>query len=60
MVTELAYHNKPSIDADISFLSENEWREELDVLLQDLIDEEGNMKRITDLNSDAGVAWSKV
>ncbi|KAF8812373.1 hypothetical protein BYT27DRAFT_7087741 [Phlegmacium glaucopus] len=60
VVTELAYHEKNTIDADISFLSELEWRQELGVLLQDLVDEDGNIKRITDLKSDAGVAWQKV
>lgn len=44
----------------MSFLSEEEWRQELSVLLDDLVDEEGNLKRSTDLRSDAGVAWSKV
>ncbi len=60
VVTEIAYHKKSTIDADISFLSEEEWRQELAVLLQDLVDEDGNVKRITDLKSDAGVAWQKV
>ncbi|KAF8974240.1 hypothetical protein BDZ97DRAFT_1945601 [Flammula alnicola] len=60
VVTELAYHNKSTVDADISFLSETEWRQELAVLLHDLVDEDGNIKRITDLKSDAGVAWQKV
>lgn len=60
VVTELAYHKKPTIDADISFLSEKEWRDELKVLLQDLVDDEGTIKRANDLKSDAGVAWSKV
>ncbi|GLB33731.1 putative dynamin family protein [Lyophyllum shimeji] len=60
VVTELAYHNKPTIDADVSFLSEGEWREELAILLSDLVDEDGNLKRSSDLKSDAGVAWSKV
>lgn len=60
VVTELAYHQKNTIDADISFLSELEWRQELGVLLQDLVDEDGHIKRITDLKSDAGVAWQKV
>ncbi|KAG5641399.1 hypothetical protein DXG03_005335 [Asterophora parasitica] len=55
VVTELAYHKKSTIDADISFLSENEWKEELAVLLTDLFDEEGNLKRLSDLKSDAGV-----
>ena len=44
----------------MSFLSEEEWREELKVLVDDLMDEDGNIKRCTDLRSDAGVAWSKV
>ncbi len=44
----------------MSFLTEKEWREELSVLLDDLIDEDGNLKRSTDLRTDAGVAWSKV
>lgn len=60
VVTELAYHKKNTIDADISFLSEPEWRQELGVLLQDLVDEDGNVKRTIDLKSDAGVAWQKV
>lgn len=60
VVTEIAYHKKKTIDADVSFLSEDEWREELGVLLDDLVDEDGNPKRSTDLASDAGIAWSKV
>ncbi|KAH9844070.1 Dynamin family-domain-containing protein [Rhodofomes roseus] len=60
VVTEIAYHAKKTIDADISFLSEREWRDELAVLLKDMIDEDGNVKRTTDLRGEAGVAWSKV
>ena len=59
-MTELAFHKKSTIDADISFLSELEWRQELGVLLQDLVDEDGTIKRTIDLKSDAGVAWQKV
>ncbi|TFY80874.1 hypothetical protein EWM64_g3143, partial [Hericium alpestre] len=59
VVTEIAYHDKPTIDADVSFLSEKEWRDELAVLLDDLVDEDGNIKRTSNLNSDAGIAWSK-
>ena len=59
-VTEIAYHNKKTIEADIAFLSEQEWMEELNVLLDDLIDEDGTIKRSSNLTSDAGVAWSKV
>jgi GTPase Era involved in 16S rRNA processing len=60
VVTEISYHNKPTIEGDVSFLSEQEWRAEIDVLLNDLIDEDGSIKRVNDLRSDAGVAWSKV
>ncbi|OSC99144.1 hypothetical protein PYCCODRAFT_1446932 [Trametes coccinea BRFM310] len=60
VVTEIAYHKKKSIDGDVSFLTEQEWRDELKVLLDDLVDEEGHVKRSTDLRSDAGIAWSKV
>lgn len=59
-MTELSYHDKQTIIADVSFLSGLEWRQELEVLLHDLVDEDGNLKRSTDLKSDAGVAWQKV
>ena len=60
VVTEIAYHTKKTIDAEVSFLSEGEWKQELEVLLDDLVDQDGNFKRSTDMRSDAGVAWSKV
>ncbi|KAF6762688.1 hypothetical protein DFP72DRAFT_876603 [Ephemerocybe angulata] len=60
VVTEIAYHNKSTINGEVAFLSEAEWRQELGVLLHDLVDEDGTIKRTTDLKSDAGVAWSKV
>ncbi|KAG6874834.1 hypothetical protein C0992_006355 [Termitomyces sp. T32_za158] len=60
VVTEVSYHKKPTIDADVSFLSEADWKEELAVLLTDLVGDDGNLKRSTDLKRDAGIAWSKV
>jgi hypothetical protein len=33
---------------------------ELQILLSDLVEEDGTLKRSTDLKSDAGVAWHKV
>ncbi|CDO74067.1 hypothetical protein BN946_scf185043.g117 [Trametes cinnabarina] len=60
VVTEIAYHKKKTIDGDVSFLTEQEWIDELKVLLDDLVDEDGHVKRSTDLRSDAGIAWSKV
>ncbi|EAU84723.2 hypothetical protein CC1G_00242 [Coprinopsis cinerea okayama7 len=60
VVTEISYHKKGTIDGDVSFLSEEEWRQELSVLLHDLTEEDGKVKRTTDLKSDAGIAWQKV
>ncbi|KAJ6539274.1 hypothetical protein B0H19DRAFT_1178148 [Mycena capillaripes] len=60
VVTEIAYHKKKTIDADVEFLAAAEWKAELEVLIGDLIEEDGSLKRITDLKSDAGVSWSKV
>ncbi|KAJ7904438.1 hypothetical protein B0H14DRAFT_3079313 [Mycena olivaceomarginata] len=60
VVTEIAHHKKKTIDADVSFLSKEEWKAELQILLSDLVEEDGTLKRSTDLKSDAGVAWHKV
>ncbi|KAL5527490.1 hypothetical protein ACEPAG_6281 [Sanghuangporus baumii] len=60
VVTEISYHNEKTIEADVSFLSEKEWRDELEVLLDDLLEEDGSFRRTTDLRSEAGVAWHKV
>ncbi|KAJ7276327.1 hypothetical protein B0H12DRAFT_1084814 [Mycena haematopus] len=60
VVTEIAYHKKKTIDADVSFLSKEEWKAELEILLGDLVEEDGTLKRSTDLKNDAGVAWQKV
>lgn len=59
MVTEIAYHKDKFIAADVSFLSEKEWRDELSILLDDLKDEDGSIKRTSDLRNEAGVAWHK-
>ncbi|KZV83402.1 hypothetical protein EXIGLDRAFT_754416 [Exidia glandulosa HHB12029] len=60
VVTEISYHDKNTIEGDVAFLSRNEWREEIKVLLSDMVDEDGNLRRLTDLKSEAGVAWSKL
>jgi hypothetical protein len=59
-VTEIAYHKRSTIDADIEFLSREEWLTELSVLLEDLSDDEGYLKRVSDVRNDAGIAWHKV
>ena len=60
VVTEISYHDKETINADVSFLSEAEWRSELKILVEDLVDEDGKVKSVKSLNNEAGVAWSKV
>ncbi|KIM23722.1 hypothetical protein M408DRAFT_27677 [Serendipita vermifera MAFF 305830] len=57
-VTEIAYHRRSTIDANIEFLTTDEWRAELLVLQGDLRDDDGNFKR--DKRTNAGVAWHKV
>lgn len=60
MVTEISYHTAPTINADVLFLSEAEWREEIVILLDDIKAEGSNLKRTTDLHGDIEVAWHKV
>ena len=60
VVTEISYHKEKTIEADVSFLSEKEWRDELEILLDDLLDQDGTLRRTTDLRTEAGVAWHKV
>jgi hypothetical protein len=60
VITEIAYHSKKTIDADISFLDTEEWKAELEILLFDLTDDDGRAKRVTDLKAESKVAWDKV
>ncbi|KZT43419.1 hypothetical protein SISSUDRAFT_693111 [Sistotremastrum suecicum HHB10207 ss-3] len=60
VITEISHHKKKTIDADVSFLTLEEWKAELTILLEELTDEDGNVRRSTDLRSEAGVAWHKV
>jgi ribosome biogenesis GTPase A len=60
VVTEISYHNNPNIEGDVAFLTEEEWKAEIEILLDDLVEEDGVVRRVTDMRSDAGVAWSKV
>jgi hypothetical protein len=60
VVTEIGYHDKNTIVAEVEFLALSEWKAELEILLDDLVEENGTLKRLTDLRSDAGVAWHKV
>ena len=60
VVTEIGYHDKNTIAAEVEFLELSEWKAELEILVYDLVDEEGKLKRLSDLRSDSGVAWHKV
>ncbi|KAF7331910.1 hypothetical protein MKEN_00071300 [Mycena kentingensis (nom. inval.)] len=60
VATTISYSTKDTIDADISFLSKEEWKAELQILLDDLVEEDGTLRRTNDLKSDAGVAYQKV
>ncbi|QRW06436.1 GTPase SLIP-GC protein [Ceratobasidium sp. AG-Ba] len=53
VVTEIAYHNKSTIAADVEFLALSEWKAELEILLDDLVEEDGTLKRLTDLRNDS-------
>ncbi|KDQ10535.1 hypothetical protein BOTBODRAFT_163630 [Botryobasidium botryosum FD-172 SS1] len=57
---EIGYHPDKTVVADISFLSEKEWRDELAILLHDLECEHGQVKRPADLRDESRVAWDKV
>ncbi|KAG9048459.1 hypothetical protein FS837_012833 [Tulasnella sp. UAMH 9824] len=59
VVTEIAYKPGRTIEADVSFISREEWKIQLQTLLDDFQDEDRNVKAsIT--SSEAGVAWSKI
>jgi hypothetical protein len=61
VVTEIRYHNfadKRHISAEVSFLTLEEWKDELNVLLKDL--QEGRPRRESDLDGEAAIAYSKV
>lgn len=57
VVTKISYHKRKVIQADVSFVSLEEWKRELGIVLRDLADDTGGTK-IAD--SDAAVAWGKV
>jgi hypothetical protein len=60
VITKIAYHAKKTIEADISFLSVYEWKQELGVLLRDLVNEDQNITSTKHLRDDALIAWQKV
>lgn len=56
VVTELSYnYSGDTIRAEGDFLTEDEWRAELHILRDDLIDDEGNCRRVSDEGAEAHV-----
>ncbi|KDQ17600.1 hypothetical protein BOTBODRAFT_29776 [Botryobasidium botryosum FD-172 SS1] len=60
VVTEIGYHSRKSVAAEVTFLSVEQWKAELAILLDDLRDEDGRVKHSVDLSSESGTAWHKV
>ncbi|KAK4691905.1 hypothetical protein P7C70_g9241, partial [Phenoliferia sp. Uapishka_3] len=61
VVTEIAYNFKDDkIRAEVEFLTPEEWKAELAVLRDDLIDDDGRCRRVQDEASEAGAAWARI
>jgi hypothetical protein len=53
-VSEISYnHRDDRIRAEVDFLSKDEWRAELAILQSDLIDDDGNCRRVSDEGTEA-------
>ncbi|TEB25954.1 hypothetical protein FA13DRAFT_1668374, partial [Coprinellus micaceus] len=64
VVTKISYHKKRRICATINFLTKEDWRKELEVLLKDLTSEDGsvptNDSELAMLSLPAQVAWERI
>lgn len=65
VITELSYNysDNPASKyyAEIEFIAEDDWREELSQLFEDLFDDDGDVARdSTDMETEAGVSWAKI
>ena len=56
-VTQISYHDKSTIEADIEFMSEADWREEVSKLLGDVLNDQSSVR---DAKAVAGQAFMKV
>lgn len=63
VVTEISFNYKNDrYRAEIEFISRDEWRKELELLYQELLDANGNVAREATMNEDseAGIAYAKM
>ncbi|TEB25966.1 hypothetical protein FA13DRAFT_1777191 [Coprinellus micaceus] len=61
VVTEISYHDEATIIGEVDFLTEDEWKGEISVLLSDLVGEHGvATRRPVDTKSPSGIAWHKI
>lgn len=59
--TEISYHDKDTLEADVSIVTEEEWKAELGKLQWDLWNPEANAIRpASELSDDSEVTLSKV
>jgi len=61
VVVEVSYNQKEDgYHGEVEFLDRKEWYRELELLLKDVIHDNGKIKRSPDLQSEAGVAMAKI
>lgn len=63
MVTEISYKTGSSIEADVEFLTIEEWKADLEPSMKDLRDSSTDGQGVVKpgkVESEAGIAWQKV
>ena len=62
VITEISYnYDSTAYSAEIEFISDRDWRLELETLFKDLLDGSGNVSRdCTNEDNEAGIAYAKI
>jgi hypothetical protein len=62
VITEISYnYDSAAYTAEIEFISENDWRVELETMFKDLLDGNGNVSReCTNEDNEAAIAYAKI
>lgn len=62
VITEVSFNfSERRYRAEVEFITQDDWRKELKLLFQDLLDSNGDVSRdSSNENSDAGVAYAKI